>query len=145
MSRKNILKFSFDVIFERIKASTDIENTVQLAEIIGVAQPTISNNKRRNVFPVEWAYILGKKYDLLTEWIMEGKGPKRFAREKDEEPKMNFLKEIECWLEEERKKEPDIEAWFRIEFREKFTKFDEWKRKAEIEQENNSIQMQKVV
>lgn len=26
---------------------------------------------------MEWAYIIAKKYGLLTEWVMTGEGPKR--------------------------------------------------------------------
>ena len=72
MQEKNTDRDIFSEVFERIRRETDIKNTVQLAKIVGFAQPTVSKKKKLKKFPVEWAYTIGQKYGILTEWIMKG-------------------------------------------------------------------------
>jgi hypothetical protein len=144
MSRKFLLEFPFEIVWERIRKEINLKNYIQLVEIIGISQSVVSKRKNENIFPVEWAYILSKKYSLCVEWILEGKGEKRVNRKETEKTGSSFLKKVECWLEEEKKKEPKFSDWFEVEFAKKFPEFAEWKRNAEIEKEDNSVQMQKV-
>ncbi len=94
----------------RIKPITGIKNAYQLSKIIDVPQPTISRKKKKNLFEIEWAYKLSKKYNLLTEWILTGQGPKSLSEinlknsenkkelplDPDEEIKKQG-KWVECW------------------------------------------------
>jgi len=61
----------------------------QLAEIVGVTTSSVTKKKQQNIFPVEWAFLIGRKYDVLTEWILLGIEPKRLTAEKNE----NFKEE----------------------------------------------------
>jgi len=54
------------------------------------------------------------------------------------------LKNIESWLEEEKKQEPKFSDWFEVEFGKKFPEFAEWKRKVDSEQEASLVQEQKI-
>lgn len=91
----------FDIIWRRIKKETGLKTMQQLGEIIGKKQNTISSAKKRNDFPADWAYLLAKRYGLLTEWIMTGQGPKRLAEAQHiEQPKTEFLRELELWATE---------------------------------------------
>jgi hypothetical protein len=144
MSRKKTINFDFEEVFERVKKAADIRSLVQLAEIIDVTQQAVSLNKKKNIFPLEWAYIISEQFNLELNWLVKGE-----EKAKEEivfsERTTHVLNEIERWLNKERANEPKIIDWFDVEFKEKFPKFAEWKRKAEIEQKNNSVQIQKVI
>lgn len=70
---------NFDEIMKRLKNEVGIKNAYQLSKIIDVPQPTISRKKKKNLFEANWAYKLSKKFNLLTEWIMTGEGPKSLS------------------------------------------------------------------
>lgn len=144
MSIEKAKKNNFFECFARIKSETDILNMTQLAELVNVSQSTVSKQNIKKEFPAEWAYSIGKKYNLLTEWIMEGVGPKRLSSKDHEELNLNLLKEIENWVEDEKKIEPKFSDWFEVEFKQKFPKFAEWKRKADKDRENNISQQANV-
>lgn len=76
---------NFTEIWKRIQPVTGIKTLNELAEQIGTSQPTVSRTKKEGHFPVDWAYKIGRKYNLLTEWIMEGTGPMRIGEQRQEE------------------------------------------------------------
>ena len=76
MKDNNNANLNFSEIWNRISCETDIKNYSQLAQLIGISQQSVSSAKRKNRFPINWAYNVAKKYNLLTEWILTGKGPK---------------------------------------------------------------------
>ncbi|MCI5146940.1 MAG: hypothetical protein D3923_15810, partial [Candidatus Electrothrix sp. AR3] len=68
----------FKIVWERIQKETDIENISQLSRIVGKTQPTVSAKKNQGKeFPIEWAYLVGERYNLVTKWILTGEGPKK--------------------------------------------------------------------
>jgi transcriptional regulator with XRE-family HTH domain len=144
MSRKKTILFIFSDIFERIKKTTDIKNIVQLAEIIGVSQPAVSNNKAKNIFPIEWAYLIAEKYNLELTWLLKGVGNDEVKKAPQQKRANALLNEIDNWLEEKAKKEPEIIDWFKYEFFKKFPEFAEWKRKADQDRQDNFIQKSNV-
>ena len=144
MSRKNLIYFDYSAVFERIRSGADIANTVQLAEVIGVSQSAVSQNKIKNTFPLDWAYLISEKYNFNLDWVTRGIPPIKKGETSSKKFKSDVLEEIEEWIEEEKKREPDIEAWFRVEFKEKFPKFAEWKRKTDKDRENNISQQANV-
>lgn len=121
---------NFEVIFERIKFETKIKSIRQLAEIIGKTHSTILAAKTKNNFPAGWAYLVGKKYGILTEWIMTGEGPKRLE-ELQNGKKIDILNELKNWLLEEIRKNPKKEVWFEIQLEESFPGFKAWKEEKE--------------
>ncbi|MBU0730199.1 MAG: helix-turn-helix domain containing protein [Proteobacteria bacterium] len=121
---------NFTNIWNRIKKETDIRNMQDLASLVGSSQPTVSTKKKENIFPVEWAYKVGKKYNLLTEWIIEGKGPVR-PNQMRSEREYEIISDLEKWIQEYAQREPGAIAWFEVEFKRKFPEFDEWLKKRE--------------
>ena len=105
---------NFDDAWKRIQEATPIKSMTQLAKIIGVSQPAISQAKRRREFQANWAYKIGNKYGLPTEWIMTGEGPKRIPQPEQPQaqqaapqppptadpPTADFLVELETWARE---------------------------------------------
>ena len=87
----------------------------------------VSKKKKDNDFPVKWAYLVGQKYELSTDWIMTGKGTKKnnepFTKAKIEN---DFLEIVDKWLNELIKKEPSRAEWFRYHFEDSFPGFKKW-------------------
>ena len=67
---------AFESCWKRIKNEFGVKNFVQLSEIIGQSTSNIAKKKKKNEFPVEWAYKVAKEFNVLTEWILTGIGPK---------------------------------------------------------------------
>ena len=101
--------------------------------LVGTTQQFVSRKKSKNEFPVEWAYKVGRKYNLLTEWILTGEGPKRvrepfiFKRHR-----FDFLEDLEDWLTELVAKEPDRAEWAKHCISDALPNFKEWKKKKEL-------------
>ena len=72
-------------------------------------------------------YEVGKKYGLLTEWIMTGRGPKRI---KSIENDLIFFIELETWAKETGRSD-DIQ-WLRNQIESFFPMFREWKEKRDL-------------
>lgn len=124
----------FDTVWKRISEETGIRSLRQLAVIIDKRQPTISAAKAKGEFPPGWAYVVGKKFGLLTEWIMTGSGPKRLEEQKRNARKLEMLNEVDEWLDEEIKRNPERKIWFEIHFLDSFQTFKEWRRKRDSEE-----------
>jgi hypothetical protein len=124
-----IIKNRFEEIWKRIKQETPLKNLTELAEITGITQSGLSKAKSRGDFSASWAYAVGKKYGLLTEWIMTGDEPKRLKKGIEINP---LLVDVNEWLNEGRKHES---AEFRILFEQQmiraFFDYEEWKRKRD--------------
>lgn len=97
---------NFFDIWDRIKKETPLKSFNDLATLVETSQPNVSRQKKEGTFPPGWAYAVGKKYGLLTEWIMTGEGPKRLsdntaAPDQKETPRGI----IEEWVQNVREKE----------------------------------------
>ena len=112
---------NFDKIWARIKEETPIKNLTELAEIAGISQSGLSKAKGRDYFSGEWAYLVGKKYGLLTEWIMTGEGPKRI----EEKGRSAFLVELEGWAKEV--SESENLKWLENQIENQFPDFKRWR------------------
>jgi hypothetical protein len=123
---------SFLEIWKRICSETEIKKLNQLADLVDTTQQFISRKKSKNDFSVEWAYKVGRKYNLLTEWILTGEGPKRLN---DQAPELNYkfpiLNEVEQWLSEVVVNEPQRRDWFTVSLEDSFPMFREWRKKRE--------------
>ena len=150
MSRKKVIIFeSFRKVWERIQKETEIKTLKGLSELFETTTQNVSNKKRDDYFPVEWGYIVARKYNLLTEWIMEGTGPKRpeehGLKSPDQEKrkiKNDILIEIEDWLTELAGKDEGYSEWFRIQFMKKFPEFEKWKRKKLEKERKDTLPQQ---
>jgi len=132
-----IINNKFEEIWARIKRETPLRKLTELAEITGITQSGLSKAKRRNEFSGSWAYIVGKKYGLFTEWIMTGKGPKKLE-ELSKSRKFELLDEFEEWLSEEFRRDPKRKDWFELQLLDSFSAFREWKQKREGEEGGGS-------
>jgi len=69
-------KTDFHAAMTRIKDATGATTQVQLAEILGVRQPSISDAKRRGSIPADWLLKLLCLFGLWPDWVLTGQGPK---------------------------------------------------------------------
>ena len=135
-----IIKNKFEDIWSRIKQETPIKTMTELAELTGITQSGLSKAKGRNEFSASWAYAVGNKYGLLTEWIMTGVGPKRLEDIKGE---FTFYEELEAWAKETGRSD-DIQ-WMRNQIESFFPMFTEWKkRRAEGDEVGDEFPTSKV-
>lgn len=134
---------SFEESWQRVQKETDIKNQYDLARAIDASQPVISKYKKKGVFPVEWAYKLGRKYNLLTEWIMTGEGP----RKPGDEGKVGetiFQGSLAEWLKERCQEDPNFYREFMAECVVSFPEYAEWLKKRKGGLAENSVAPQKI-
>ncbi|MDY6851161.1 MAG: S24 family peptidase [Thermodesulfobacteriota bacterium] len=73
---------SFSQVLGRIKEATGARTQVELAEILGIRQSSISDAKRRSSIPSDWFLKLFRQYGLNPDWLAEDKGP-RYLKTKE--------------------------------------------------------------
>lgn len=59
---------------QRIKAVTRSRTQVELADIFGIRQSSISDAKRRRQVPPGWLVTLVQRYAASPAWILDGQG-----------------------------------------------------------------------
>lgn len=121
-----VIENVFEEVWGRIKKETPLKNLTELAEITGITQSGLSKAKSRNEFSASWAYAVGKKYGLLTEWIMTGKGPKRIEDALD---RLIFYEELEQWARETGGSKNT--SWLKSQIENFFPMFKEWRKRRE--------------
>jgi predicted transcriptional regulator len=144
MSRKKVVCLNFEDIFLRVTKKTTLSNIVQLADFLGISQSAVSQKKKEKNFPLEWVYKISKQFNLSLDWLTEGKEVNGDGGKLRQKRANALLDEIEEWLIKEGEREPKIFDWFEVEFKEKFTKYAEWKRRADNERENSLVQRKKI-
>ncbi len=112
-------KHSFLRSWDRIKESTKIENLNQLAEIVDTSNSNVTKRKKEDNFPVEWAFEIGQKYGISTEWILTGNGERRFEAED------NFFHDLEMWGKEIGNS--DNITWLKNQIEDLLPAFKKWK------------------
>lgn len=121
----------FEDVWGRIKNETDIKNISQLAAIVGKTQQTVwAKQNQKKEFPVEWAYIVGKKYDLSLDWLLTGEEPIRAKAAR--EPKNGYVLLIDDWLDEMKREDPRREEWFKCNFEDCFPSFKSWMQRKKV-------------
>lgn len=66
---------NFDEILGRIKKATGARTQVELANLLGIRQSSISDAKRRNSVPADWYMKLYRSLGLNPEWLSDGIEP----------------------------------------------------------------------
>lgn len=134
---------AFSDCWERIRGETDLRRLTELARLVGTTQQFVSRKKKEGIFPVEWAYKVAREYNLLTEWILTGEGPRSYL-EFDQTREFDFpiLQEIDAWLKGITVKEPQRVEWFSVSFQDAFPMFREWKKRREKEESASDIDPQ---
>lgn len=77
---------SFDEVFDRIKLATNTKTQVELAEVLGIRQSSISDAKRRNSVPADWYMKLFEKFGLNPDWLKKEAGPVYLRTEQGYQP-----------------------------------------------------------
>lgn len=127
---KKSIKNNFDEVWGRVSSETGVKSLRQLAVIIEKTQPTISAAKAKGEFPAGWAYQVGKKFGLLTEWIMTGEGPKKISEGIEINP---LLIEVNEWLNEEKKHESiEFRRLFHSQMIRAFFDYEKWIKKRKM-------------
>jgi len=130
-------------IWERIKKETPLKSLNDLAALIGTSQPNISRQKKEGSFPPGWAYAVGKKYGLLTEWIMTGEGAKK--PNQGSEPTGEIFKgSLAEWLNERCKKDPDFYGEFMADCAAAFPEYADWLKKRKGNLAEGGMAQQKI-
>lgn len=70
------MNMDFDAVFERIKRATHTRTQVEVAQILGIRQSSISDAKRRKSVPADWFLTLLRVYGLNPDWVADGIEPK---------------------------------------------------------------------
>lgn len=60
---------------KRIKAVTQTRTQAELARVLEIRQPSISEAKKRQVIPPQWLLTLFTKFKVNPDWIKYGTGP----------------------------------------------------------------------
>lgn len=59
---------------KRIFMATECRTQMELAELLGVKQSSISDAKKRNAIPAQWLIKLLRLKNINPEWILTGQG-----------------------------------------------------------------------
>lgn len=123
------MKNNFESVWKRIREETGVKSLQSLADILKKTQPAISKAKAKGEFPPGWAYVVGKKFGLLTEWIMTGEGQKRPG-----DVTINpLLIDVNEWLnEEEKHKDTEFRILFRRQMIRAFFDYEAWVKKRKM-------------
>jgi hypothetical protein len=117
---------NFSNVWERIKKEASIKNISQLAKIIGKTHQTVSAKKAQGKeFPIEWAYLVAKKYNLSTDWVLTGEGDKHIEGKAG--PESEYIMDMDIWLKELKTEDPRKEYWFQCEIERALPEFKEWR------------------
>lgn len=65
---------SFEAAYARICQALSIHTQVQLAEVLGIRQSSISDAKRRESIPSDWLLTLALDHGLHPTWVLTGTG-----------------------------------------------------------------------
>jgi hypothetical protein len=82
----------FDEILDRIKKATGTRTQVELANLLGIRQSSISDAKRRGSVPADWYIKLYRSLGLNPEWLSDGMDP-MYAKPGMAEAGANYAKE----------------------------------------------------
>ena len=90
---------------ERVFLAAECRTQVELAELLGIRQSSISDAKKRQAIPAEWLVKLLRLKGISPEWILTGLGPKLLGPATGEGPtRIIYLTEIrppnECSAQE---------------------------------------------
>lgn len=67
---------NFEAAYARIREALSIRTQVQLAEVLGIRQSSISDAKRRESIPSDWLLTLALDHGLHPTWVLTGQGGK---------------------------------------------------------------------
>lgn len=66
---------SSDEVKERLKVTLNIKTDRELAEVLGIAPPSVSNWKKRNTIPYDICVQVATEHQISLDWLILGLGP----------------------------------------------------------------------
>ncbi|MCI5140288.1 MAG: hypothetical protein D3909_00795 [Candidatus Electrothrix sp. ATG1] len=112
----------FHEIVKRIQEVTGKEMQKELCEELGTTPKSFRAREKKEEFDINWAFRIGQRYKLSTDWIMTGEGPRSHKETIKEAAAVTFGK----WMEEQRDKDPRLIPGIEIKLEEAFPDYKEW-------------------
>lgn len=69
---------------ERVFEVTNCRTQIELADMLGIKQSSISDAKKRNAIPAEWLVKLLRLKGVNPQWILTGLGPEKLGPSDDQ-------------------------------------------------------------
>ncbi len=66
-------RLNFDAFMRRVEKGARIRSQNQLAGVLGIHRSAVTQAKRRNAVPRQWAYRLAETFGLDANWLLGGK------------------------------------------------------------------------
>lgn len=64
---------SFDEVWERLKVVLGIKRQGELALMLGIKSPSVTDAKKRGYFPLSWAYLIALRHEISLDLILFGR------------------------------------------------------------------------
>jgi len=111
---------------------------IELAKICGISQGSLSGLENGKSYPsAETIINLIRHTDINIEWLLTGEERAKNIARLESEPKggskFDILNEVEEWLSEEVRRNPERKIWFELHLLDSFQRFVEWRRKRDEE------------
>lgn len=78
----------FQSAYQRILEATGLRTQTEVADLLGIAQSSVSDAKRRKSIPAQWFLILFDKYALNPTWVRTGEGAPYLAQSPGQPPNL---------------------------------------------------------
>ena len=69
----------FSQQMERIRQMTGTRTQIELADLLGIRQSSVSDAKRRGIIPIRWLDTLRRLKNINPDWILYGVGAQYLA------------------------------------------------------------------
>jgi phage repressor protein C with HTH and peptisase S24 domain len=66
-------RLPFDAFMRRVEKGARVRSQNQLAGVLGIHRSAVTQAKRRDSVPRQWAYRLAEAFDLDARWLLTGK------------------------------------------------------------------------
>lgn len=76
----------FNQVADRLYSACDAKNRADLANILGISQPSVHRGFRDKALPSSWLLTFMCEYDLDPDWLMYGAPRKKHMVPTDEKP-----------------------------------------------------------
>ena len=133
MSSEIINESLIETIIEKIKKEHSLKDNKDVAQLIGISAQNFSLKKKRGTLindMLAWAIEKNQDLNYLFK-IDNGLEEKKRKKEIPKNRKFDILNEVEEWLGEEVKKDPNNEIWFQIQIEKSIAGFKKWKEEKE--------------
>ncbi len=136
-------KVHINNILQRAKKEAGVSTNKQLADLLGISENNFSNMKRRGTILtplLEWA--INRRVHL--SWLVYGE-EKEIQEVRQNMPILfEEIAQLQEWLSEMSKVEPERRSWFRMELLDKFPAFKGWLNEKKAEGDEGELFSRKV-